>query len=114
MALSISSVHPQASDDVWGRLRVAVRTVTFDDSYPTGGESFTPADVGLSEFLFVDIQNDADGTLGFSFEYDYTAQTIVALGVEQDADAATTEPLDEEDDTEDLSAVVVRVLCIGF
>lgn len=31
-------------------------TVTFDSSYATGGESFVPADVGLTQFYNVTVQ----------------------------------------------------------
>ena len=47
------------------------------------------------------------------FAYDYTNEKILVFGVQQDADAAVTDPLDEEDDTADLSTVAIRVLCIG-
>lgn len=110
MALSIDNTTAR-SEDVFGRHKVRLVTVTFDSSYPTGGESFVPADVGLAEFTFVSASVDADG---YVVNYDYTNEKFVVFGVEQDADAATTEPLDEEDDTADLSGLVVRVLAIGI
>lgn len=111
MALAIETPTAR-SEDVWGRHKVRIVTVTFDSSYDAGGESFTPADVGLAEFTAVLFAPDASGP--YVFTYDYTDQLILVQGVEQDADAATTEPLDEEDDTADLDAVSVRVICIGI
>lgn len=110
MALSIDNTTAR-SEDVWGRHKVRNVTVTFDDSYPTGGEAFAPADVGLAEFTQILISEDASG---YVVQYDYTAEKLVAYGVQQDADGATSDPLDEVDDETDLSAVVVRITCIGI
>lgn len=119
MAVTIDTpnTHPLSHcDDIWGRLvKVRTRTVTFDSSYDTGGESFTPANVGLSEFLNVFISVDAASTTpGYVVQYDYTDEKLVVYGVEQDADAATTDELDEEDAAVDLTGLTVRVTCIGF
>ena len=114
MALTVEATTPQSGLDVWGRQKVVISTVTFDDAYDTGGESFTPAMVGLSEFTFVSASCDAANLAGaYVIQYDYTNQTLAVYGVEQDADAATTETLDEEDSLADLSGMTVRVLCVG-
>lgn len=110
MALTVSNVD-SFSQDVWGRHRVAVVEVTFDSSYPTGGESFTPADAGMAEFSLVLVSPDSSPA--YQFAYDYSAQKILVFGVQQDADAAVTDPFDEEDNAADLSSVTVRVLCVG-
>jgi hypothetical protein len=112
MALTIEATTPQ-SGDVWGRQKVRIVNATFDASYDEGGESFVPADVGLAEFTFVSVSVDAATSPGLVAQYDYTAQAILVFGVEQDADGSTTEHLDEEDDTEDLDGLVIRVLCVG-
>lgn len=41
-------------------------------SYAVGGDSFVPSDIGLTNFLFVDIT----GAGGYVCEYDYTNQKI--------------------------------------
>lgn len=110
MALTLTSPSPLA-DDVWGRLRVAIRTVTFDDSYPTGGESLTAADVGMAEIVGVIVL--PDHSPAYSVTYDYANGKLVVSGVQQDADAATTDPFDEEDDTADLDTLVCRVIVLG-
>lgn len=65
---------------------VVVRSVNiaWDATYAAGGESLTPADVGLREiFAVIPVRTatqtafgDVDG--GVSFKYDATAQTLVA------------------------------------
>ena len=112
MALTISNVNAIA-DDIWGRHKVRIVDVTFDSSYPTGGESFTAANVGLAELHMV-LSIPKAATTNHVVQYDYTNSKLKVLGVEQDADGATVEPLDEETNTADLSTLVVRVLCIGI
>jgi cytochrome oxidase Cu insertion factor (SCO1/SenC/PrrC family) len=112
MALTIANTTPQ-SGDVWGRQKVRIVTVTFDSDYDTPGESFTPAMVGLSSFTYVGVSPDADVLPGYVVQFDYTDNLLRVYGVEQDADAATTDQLDEEDDNTNLSTLVVRILCIG-
>lgn len=112
MALTLSTPSPVVAEDVWGRAKVRVRTVTFDNSYPTGGESFTAADVGLSEIFYVGFS--ADNSPAYQFAYDYTNKKIQVFGVEQDADAAVTDPFDEENNAVDLSTVQIRVLVVGI
>jgi hypothetical protein len=112
MALTIASTSAQ-SGDVWGRQKTRIVTVTFDSSYATGGESFTPALVGLTEFTLVVPVPDAAVLPGYVIQYDYTNKKLIVFGVEQDADGADTDRLDEEDSAVDLSTLVIRVLCVG-
>lgn len=51
MALSFSVNPPQVA----GTKRVVRGTVTFDSSYPTGGEAFTAANVGLMAIEHVEV-----------------------------------------------------------
>lgn len=111
MALTIANVNAYA-DDVWGRHRIRLVTVTFDNSYPTGGELFTPANVGMSQIDAVFVSSDH--TPAYNVAYDYVNQRLVVSGVEQDADAAVTDPFDEENAAADLSTLVIRVLVVGF
>jgi len=60
---------------VFGTKRVAFCDVAFDSSYPTGGESLTPSDVGLSAATHVQIL----GKNGYTFEYDYTNEKVKAF-----------------------------------
>lgn len=57
-----------------GNLRWVRGTVAFDSSYPTGGESFTAANIGLRVIDSIHFHH----TAGVSFEYDYTNSKILA------------------------------------
>lgn len=48
--------------------------VSFDSSYPTGGESFTAANLGLRTVDLMLVQQ----TKGIVFEYDYTNSKLMA------------------------------------
>jgi len=103
MALTLSNPSSQTVNEVWGRNRVVVKTVTFDSSYATGGESLLPGDLGLSEIHAVLVSVQSGGT-PTEVQYNYTTRTLVALrGAMVEVAAAT-----------DLSALVVRVVVIGL
>lgn len=95
MAISSSDIERT----VFGNKRVVVASVTFDSSYPTGGEAVAASDFGLSSI---------DVILPFPLSnriavWDATNSKVLlytALGTE----AA---------DTSDQSAIVVKVLVIG-
>lgn len=108
MALTVA--HRSRSEDTAGRHRTRHVVVTFDSSYPTGGEAFTPANVGLAEFDVVLISPDANALGGHTVQYDYTAQKLKVFVEEA---AAAGGPLLEIADASDLSTLVIRVLCIG-
>ena len=55
-----------------GGYREVIADVAFDSSYPYGGESFTPGDVGMSAVHKLMIEPKG----GYTFEYDYTNQKI--------------------------------------
>lgn len=108
MALTISTTHSQFPLIPVGNGVVAkVVTVTFDSSYASGGESFTPALVGLSEFLWVGPSPDANALEGNIVVFDYTAQTLMVLG------SGTTDAVLNEAGADNLSTLVVRVLVLG-
>lgn len=110
MALTLAMVHPEYPEVCIGGLRGKLLKVTFDNSYASGGESLTPASVGLSEIMFVIPQPDANALEGYVVQYDYTAQTLMAFVEES---AAAGGPLLEAGAV-DLSTLVVRVLVLGI
>lgn len=103
MALTVSIVKR----NVVGAHREVIADITFDSDYPTGGESFTPADVDISAssssaFHFVSVgPNDATIADNRLTSYDYTNKKLVLRT------AGATEATNNSDQ----SAVVVRVLC---
>lgn len=110
MALTLAKTNKQVGDEVFGRTRVRIREVTFDSSYPTGGESFTPADVGLSEFLAVLVSVDSAAAGGHVVQYDYTNKKLMAFVEEA---VAAGGALVEVANTTNLSNLKVRVVAIG-
>jgi hypothetical protein len=62
-------------EGVMGDMRYAFVDITFDSSYPTGGESLLPADLGWDSIHFVKPQNIP----GYMFDYEETGQTLRAF-----------------------------------
>jgi len=113
MPLTVINTSPQ-SEDVWGRLRVRVATLTFDSSYDAGGESFVPSDVGLASFLAVVPLPDSNALGGNVVLYDYTARKLRVYRQRDPAAAGGADiPLTEVTAAVNLSTLVVRVLAIG-
>lgn len=70
MALTIETIQKGVAGDCFDD----VIEVTFDNSYPTGGESLTPADIGRTRILHV----DASPGGGFVYEYDHDNSKLKA------------------------------------
>lgn len=92
--------------------------VTFDSSYPTGGEPFDPKKyVGFTPAVVLVIprySSGATGAAGRVFEYDHTNKKIVAFQQKDPAAAGGADiQLPEVANTTDLSGVVVDVVIIG-
>lgn len=102
MALTISVVKRS----VVGDLRCVVADVTFDSSYPDGGEAFGPSDVDPAQasgaaFHWCSVgMNDATDADNRIASYDYTNKKLRLFT------AGATEAVD----TSDQSAVKVRVM----
>lgn len=85
-----------------GALNFVLTRVTFDASYPTGGETLNPSDVGLSMILYVIPNvNTAGNRLALWDDTTNKLKLYTALGTE----AANTS---------DQSAIVVQFLVIGY
>ena len=114
MALTISeeSAKFQPNRELYAHsgssMKIAVFKVTFDNSYTTGGLAFNPASYGISTPIAV-IAADASG---YSFEYDYTNKKLKAMFYDY-ANSASG-PAIEVTAATDLSAVITRVIVIGF
>lgn len=66
-----------AREGVFGDMRYAFVDITFDASYPTGGESLVPADLGWDSIHLVEPEN----LPGYTFDYDETNQRLRAFRV---------------------------------
>ena len=74
MALTITNI---VRNNI-GNRREHSATIAFDSSYPVGGESLTPADLSLHLIESIAI----DPKSGYSFEYNYSSQLVVAYEVD--------------------------------
>ena len=84
MAISISDATDSNSNVLQGKfgsntgnLKYKAIEITFDSSYPTGGESLTPGMIGFDDIINIVIEPSD----GISFSYDYTNEKIKAYGV---------------------------------
>jgi hypothetical protein len=111
MAVSAPTfIQPLAGDETANGKFVVV-DLTFDSSYPTGGEAFDVAQLGLSEVWFAVIDATAPSATSYQFRYDKVNGKIQAYWVDTSVDGAA---LAEVADTTDLSTVTVRALFYGL
>ena len=101
MALSYSITRTGTMGDQ----RSVFGTITFDDSYPTGGEAFDKAALGLVRLDWLSFNHGEDG---FVFHYDAANAKIIAY----EAGTASA-ALDEQDAATDLSGAVVEFFAVG-
>lgn len=103
MALTLARVATQKHQpQAIGTLRTVLIDVTFDASYPTGGESLTPEMVGLVGIL---------GGFPVSWTAAHAGYTVRLAG---DRVLVYDDEGDEIADTTDLSALVLRLLIVGY
>lgn len=96
---------PRASKTAvpFGQFKIEVRDVTFDDSYPTGGEALSAASFGMSTLYFAIAKVKVAGTGSVTaVHYDETTNKLLAYTAA--AQVANTT---------DLSAVTARVIAFG-
>lgn len=103
------SVSVSRTDTVGRYTKYTTGTITFDSSYPTGGEALLPTDVGLSSKVeFIDVTSAS----GLIFEYDYTNKKIKAIWPTTDATAPAAG--EEVANTTDLATVVAYYVAFGY
>lgn len=116
MALTITKIAN--ADYTEANKRVRVRSVTFDSSYPTGGESLTPADVGLrviTEARAHGAFRKSDASDAVLVSYDYTNKKLLAYRQKDPAATGGADiALPQVGNTIDLSAYSGRITFIGF
>ena len=113
MAITIAKLDPNP-DHVSGNVKHRHRKITFDNSYPAGGEAITASDFGLSRLYLVEVlgaAQKADEAFAYLIGWDPTAGKLVAY--EGDNDNAGDAPLIQADDTDDLDTYYVYVRAIG-
>jgi len=73
MALTVTI---NKTDTVGRYLKVKTGTITFDSSYPTGGESLSKSDLGFSSSVETFVASPNGGLV---FEYDFTNSKLEAF-----------------------------------
>jgi hypothetical protein len=100
---SPDAFSPKDSNEGW-----SVRgTITMSNSYATGGDSITPAQLGLGTIKFMEVA--AATGLGYVLSYNPTSGTIQAF----ETGASLSGPLAEVASTTNLSAVSATLLAYG-
>jgi hypothetical protein len=94
-----------------GDLKAVHGIVTFDNSYASGGESLTAANVGLQKILFMSLNQGEDG---YVYKYDYTNSKVLAYVSKDPAAAGGADIVLQEAGAIDLSAAVVNFFAIGY
>lgn len=102
MAVSVSEIVT----NVEGALRTKTVNVTFDSSYPTGGEAFSTSDLGFGTVFYVEVLP----TAGYVFEYVASTGKIKAYWVDTTTDGAA---MAEVANTTNLSTVTAIVKVVG-
>lgn len=112
MALTITVDPPQ----MVGTQRCVRGTVTFDASYPTGGEAFTAAQLGLTSVRRVRFYPGQAGTGTDSYVPVWNQSTSApkVLAFMGDNNNASDGPLIEVANTTDLSTLVVPFDAFGY
>lgn len=106
--MAITITNPGSSADVpgvSGNIKYVIKDITFDDSYPTGGEGLSATQLGLEEVYIVLISQKSDG---YVVQYDYSNEKLEIY--EAGADGAA---LDELGDTADASGIGIRLIAYG-
>lgn len=115
MALSLTPV--KEANTVFGNKRVRVFDVEFDDSYPTGGESLTPEDVGLRKIdqVLGSVAVSSSDAAAVAVAYDFSNEKLQAFQQEDPGDAGGAAiPLPEVGSTDDLEGFTARLTFIGY
>ena len=106
--MAITITNPGSSADVpgvSGNIKDVIKDITFDDSYPTGGEGLSATQLGLEEVYIVLISQKSDG---YGVQYDYSNEKLEIY--EAGADGAA---LDELGNTADASGIAIRLIAYG-
>lgn len=93
-----------------GDQKIVYGTVTFDSSYPTGGESFDETQIGLHRLDFLTLNQGEDG---FVFHWDKANEKVMAFGQEPTNATAGVIGLSQVAAATDLSNAVIEFQAFG-
>lgn len=110
MGVAITAVADEPrSPQRFGQMRVAFKTITFDDDYTPGGEPVSAAALGLKKVLFAQLCDVEPVDPTYIFKYDLANEAIMAFEC-----GADTDPLDEISTVTALEDVAVRIMAYGY
>lgn len=105
MALTVNITYRDRD----GQSHRSYADITFDSSYPTGGEALALTTLGLARHLreirFSEV------SAGYQLEYDRTNEKVKAYWVDTTVDGAA---MAEVANTTDLSTLTAKVVAIGY
>jgi hypothetical protein len=101
-----ASVSITTGPEVPGSRKEVVGVITFDSSYPTGGEVVTLAELGLSRLDYLSVS----AGIGYLPTWDGSTSSPKVLLYRQ---TAATGAFAEVPNTTDMSATTVRFLAVG-
>ena len=93
---------------VMGNNRVVTGTIKFDTTYPATGEDFTASNLGLDHINYMEINGPK-----YNFNWNNSTNKVIIYGVEQDANANSTDPFDAGD-AGDMSTVIANFRATGY
>lgn len=95
-----------------GKQRSVAGSVTFDSSYPTGGEAFTAADLGLTFLSSFEVEIDA--TAGYVPVWNRSTTAPKLMAFYGDNNNAADGPLIEVPNTTNIATAVARFVAYGL
>jgi len=102
----MASVALNIGPEVPGSRKESYGVITFDSSYPTGGEAFVPAEFGLDRLDWLQVA----GATGYVAVWDGSTSAPKVLLYRQ---TAATGALAEVPNTTNVSTVTVRFRAVG-
>lgn len=91
---------------VLGDLKVRFCTVTFDSSYPTGGEAIAASDFGMTRIIFISVNAASSASATKSVAWDQANSKLMVY-----TDGGTPA---EASDASDQSALTVQLAVFGY
>ena len=111
MAVTVTANYPEYR----GRRKLVTGTITFDSSYPTGGEAVTVAQLGLTLLENLQVQPGLGSTTtAYVPAWDRSKTSPKVQAFMGDNNNASDGPLIEVANTTDLSALIVGFTATGW
>jgi hypothetical protein len=107
MAVAVAAPSPDPGLGSAGNYRVGIKEVTFDNSYPTGGEPLTAAQMGLTRIRYGIAQIKTTAAAGNTVEVQLIPQADGSALLKCNAAAA------EVPNATNLATLVAVVVCWG-